>query len=179
MNRGIHSLPNNGKTNDWLTPPWLLKAIGPFDLDPCAHPKQPYRTATIMISPPNDGLSANWSGRVFLNPPYGQQLKHWISKLADHGNGIALVPSRTEVESWFVPYIWNAANAIFFIHGRLYFHTTDGKQAKGNAGHGSVLAVYGRSNLKKARNWKLNGRLIELNTQIREVVSELSQVAKS
>ena len=28
--------PVGGETNEWLTPPGLLKILGPFDLDPCA-----------------------------------------------------------------------------------------------------------------------------------------------
>ena len=30
----IHTLPNNGQTNDWLTPKWLHALLGEFDLDP-------------------------------------------------------------------------------------------------------------------------------------------------
>ena len=71
----IHSRPANGETNEWLTPPGLLAKLGDFDLDPCAHPDQFYQTASRMVCPPQDGLSEAWSGRVWLNPPYGQQLK--------------------------------------------------------------------------------------------------------
>jgi hypothetical protein len=78
--RGIHSLPNNGATNDWLTPPEIVKALGKFDLDPCAHPKQFYKTAKVMIAPPQDGLTAHWKGRIWLNPPYGASLKPWIRR---------------------------------------------------------------------------------------------------
>lgn len=163
MTRGIHAAPNRGASNEWLTPPGIVAALGPFDLDPCAHPNQFYRTATCMIAPPNDGLAAEWSGRVWLNPPYGDSLKTWIGRLADHGNGIALVPSRTEVESWFWPFVWEAASAILFIRGRLYFHRPDGTTA-GNAGHGSVLAAYGCRNVTSLKGaverGAVSGRLV-------------------
>lgn len=161
MSRGIHSKPNNGKTNDWLTPPEIIQALGTFDLDPCAHPKQFYRTAAKMIAPPNDGLHAEWSGRIWLNPPYGSQLRSWINRLSCWGNGIALVPARTEVESWFWPYIWEAADAILFIRGRLYFRKPDGSK-RGNAGHGSVLAAYGKQNVKALQSSKIAGQFIKL-----------------
>ncbi len=45
VSRGIHSKPNNGLTNDWLTPPEIIASLGRFAIDPCAHPKQFYRTA--------------------------------------------------------------------------------------------------------------------------------------
>lgn len=166
MNRGIHTKPNNGLSNDWITPEWVIKALGPFDLDPCASAVQPWRTARRMISPPNDGLAKRWRGRVWMNSPYGQKLKMWIERLADHGNGIALVPGRTEVESWFWPFIWERATAILFFRGRLYFHRPDGARL-GNAGHGSVLAIYGTHNRRTVDealiNGTIRGRLIELD----------------
>lgn len=107
MSRGMHTRPNRGLTDEWLTPPEIVKALGVFHLDPCAHPQQFYKTAKKMISPPQDGLSSKWEGRVWLNPPYGDAPARWLAKLVDHGNGIALVASRTEVERWFCPYVWD------------------------------------------------------------------------
>lgn len=161
MTRGIHTKPNEGLTNDWITPPEIVRALGKFALDPCAHPKQFYRTANHMIHPPADGLDGEWRGRVWLNPPYGSVLKRWISRLASHGNGIALVPSRTEVESWFWPFIWESASAVLFIRGRLYFHRPDGT-TRGNAGHGSVLAAYGRRNVRALVDSNIEGRFFQL-----------------
>lgn len=162
MSRGIHTLPNSGATNEWLTPPEIIRALGSFSLDPCAHPQQFYRTASYMISPPADGLAEGWGRRrVWLNPPYGSELAKWIARLAEHGNGIALVPSRTEVESWFWPHIWEAADAVLFIRGRLYFRRPDGSKA-GNAGHGSVLAAYGQRNVEAIRKSGIAGKLVEL-----------------
>lgn len=159
MSRGIHSKPNNGLTNEWITPPAIIEALGEFDLDPCAHPQQFYQTARRMVCLPTDGLEAEWRGRVWLNPPYGQQLKAWIKRLTEHGDGIALVPARTEVESWFWPYIWEAADAVLFLRGRLYFHRPDGSLA-GNAGHGSVLAAYGTRNVDALSSSGIKGRLV-------------------
>jgi hypothetical protein len=68
VKRGIHTKPVRGLTNDWLTPPEIVKALGKFNLDPCAHPDQFYRTADHMIHPPADGLECDWHGRVWLNP---------------------------------------------------------------------------------------------------------------
>lgn len=157
--RGIHTKPNNGLSNEWITPREIVTALGKFDLDPCFHPKQFYRTATRVISPPDDGLLKGWQGRVWLNPPYGSGIGRWVGKLAGHGNGIALVPSRTEVEKWFWPFVWEAADAILFIRGRLYFHRPDGTTA-GNAGHGSVLAAYGHTNVEAIKSSGIKGRLV-------------------
>ena len=61
------------KSDTWLTPPEILRALGVFDLDPCCPPDMPWPTAAAMISPPRDGLSEAWHGRVWLNPPFGTQ----------------------------------------------------------------------------------------------------------
>lgn len=162
VGRGIHSKPNDGATVDWLTPPGIISALGTFDLDPCAHPSQFYRTAKRMIALPDDGLAAKWRGRVWLNPPYGSALKTWIARMADHGNGVALVPARTEVESWFWPYVWEAADAILFLRGRLYFHRPDGGTS-GNAGHGSALVAYGTKNVDAMKRSEIIGKIVELS----------------
>jgi hypothetical protein len=162
--RGIHSKPNNGLSNEWLTPPYIIEALGTFSLDPCAHPQQFYRTANHMITPPADGLASEWKGRVWLNPPYGAQLPKWLHRLAWHGDGIALVPSRTDVEKWFWPYVWEAADALLFLRGRLYFHRPDGS-TEGNAGHGSVLAAYGQKNVDALKASGINGRFFHLKNQ--------------
>lgn len=65
MARGIHTLPNQGKTNEWLTPPWLLDVLGPFDLDPCSPIRRPWPTADMHYTAEDDGLSQPWHGRVF------------------------------------------------------------------------------------------------------------------
>ena len=161
MTRGIHTRPVRGATDDWVTPLEIVDALGWFDLDPCASPNQRYQTAARMIAPPADGLAAEWTGRVWLNPPYGPGIREWLRRMVMHGNGIALVPSRTEVEAWFWPYIWEAADAILFLRGRISFVAPDGSIG-GNAGHGSVLAAYGHDNVDALRKSGIPGKLIVL-----------------
>ena len=99
-------------TTTWLTPPHILDALGPFDLDPCGHPD--WGTARRRIVLPDDGLAVDWSGRVWLNPPYGREVWGWLAKLAAHGDGIALIFARTETEG-FVREVWGKADAILFL----------------------------------------------------------------
>lgn len=43
----------------WLTPPSILTALDPFDLDPCAAPEpRPWPTADRHITRSEDGLTA-------------------------------------------------------------------------------------------------------------------------
>lgn len=60
----------------WITPPELQKALGKFDLDPCAADDMPYRTAARMVTKSEDGLKVDWTGeRVWLNPPFQTYVK--------------------------------------------------------------------------------------------------------
>lgn len=114
--------------DEWLTPPSLLAALGPFDLDPCAPPpeRRPWPMATNHISLPQDGLSIQWGGqRVWCNPPYGKETFKWMAKLADHKNGIALIFARTETKG-FHREIWQKADSVFFFEGRIKFFHSDG-----------------------------------------------------
>ena len=83
-----HERGFKGETDIWLTPPEVLSALGPFDLDPCAAPDpKPWNTAKKMYTLPQNGLVLPWAGRVFLNPPYGPQTKTWMELMAKHGDG--------------------------------------------------------------------------------------------
>ena len=131
---------HHAQTTTWLTPLSITDALGEFDLDPCGYPGWP--TASTMFCLPDDGLAADWYGRVWLNPPYGREVWTWLDKLARHGRGTALIFARTETAG-FVEQVWNKATAVRFIHGRLHFHRPDGTRAPANAGAPSVLVAYG------------------------------------
>ena len=120
----------------WRTPPELLEKLYPvvggmFDLDPCS-PTADRRTASVRARlyftgrmPDDDGLALPWSGAVFVNPPYGRELKHWIQKCHDEAAArrvapcIALIPARPDTKAW---HTWIAGKAdVFMLRGRLRF----------------------------------------------------------
>lgn len=140
---GGHSLPVQGATDEWYTPPGLFMALDMrFDLDPCSPAGGlPWVPVRHVISLPDDGLSAPWQGRVCLNPPYGTATGTWLDRLADHGDGIALVFARTETEWWHRTIL--EASAVCFIRGRLTFVRSDGTPGPFNSGAPSALIAYG------------------------------------
>lgn len=107
MGRGIggHQRAYEGATESWLTPPAIIQALGEFDLDPCACLHQPWPTAKGHYTIEDNGLLKAWAGRVWLNPPYGPETGRWLGRLAEHGNGIALVFARTETQMFF-EHVW-------------------------------------------------------------------------
>ncbi len=116
---GSHQSHNMLK-DEWITPPEIIKALGKFDLDPCAPIYPPWPTAINNYTIIDNGLLRDWVGRIWLNPPYGKYTKYWLEKMAMHNNGITLIFARTETAMFF-DYIWNYATAILFIKGRLFF----------------------------------------------------------
>lgn len=97
MNTNFETKFGGGKsaTVEWYTPPYIIEALGnDFDLDPCA-PKKDWYTAKKCFTKEDDGLVQDWKGFVFLNPPYSQpELKLFVKKISEYGNGIALIYSK-------------------------------------------------------------------------------------
>ena len=159
---GGHTLANNGAFDTWLTPPHVLLPLGAFDLDPCAAPSpRPWSTAKRHIELPEDGLAEQWRGRVWCNPPYGDQTAAWMQRMAQHGHGIALIFARTETDYWH-RWIWPFASAILFLAGRLNFYLPDGTRAKGNAGGPSALIAYGRDDAEILVRSGITGAIVKL-----------------
>jgi len=148
--------------DEWLTPPEIIKALGEFDLDPCSPgERRPWDTARLHYDRNVNGLRQPWSGRVWLNPPYGREAGEWLARLADHGNGIALVFARTETEMFF-RYVWGRADAVLFLRGRLHFHHVDGTRAAANAGAPSCLVAFGRENATALQSCGLSGQFVRI-----------------
>jgi hypothetical protein len=137
-----HERRTRTSTDEWYTPPALFEALGlAFDLDPAAPPGGvPWVPAIRHLSRREDGLAQPWRGRVWMNPPYGRDTGRWLAKLADHGDGLALVFARTDT-AWFQRTA-AAASALCFVRGRLRFHRPDGSRGD-TAPSPSLLVAFG------------------------------------
>jgi hypothetical protein len=154
------------QTTTWLTPPDLLKALGPFDLDPCACPlPRPWSTAATMWTTEDKPLNREWpkEARVWLNPPFGPRtvLDAFLERMANHGRGIALLFARTETAT-FHRFVWQHATALLFLKGRPHFHHQDGSRAAGNSGAPVVLAAYSEADALVLADAPLEGRWLHL-----------------
>lgn len=155
MAKGFTHESTYNESKEWYTPEYIFDALGlEFDLDPCSPGADivPWIPAERHLTYLDDGLSAHWQGRVWLNPPYGMDTPKWLEHLAATGNGIGLVFARTDTR-WFhkcVP----LADAICFIRGRVQFVAADDAydyqhnlyQPKGGCGAASMLVAFGRDN---------------------------------
>jgi hypothetical protein len=145
---------------EWLTPPRIFRACGAFDLDPCSPINRPWDTAAKHFNINDNGLAQPWEGRVWLNPPYGDQTEHWMRRLAEHGNGIALIFARTETGTFF-PWVWDYADSILFLKRRLSFFTVEGIEGGGGVAP-SVLIAYGSENTQALAASGITGKLVHL-----------------
>ena len=141
------SVTHEGNTNTWFTPPDIVNPLGSFDLDPCTQTFRPFDIAENCICEDEGGcgLSEQWQGRVWLNPPYGKKISRWIGKLKEHGNGVACVFARCETQ-WGQFALMNA-DAVNFLKGRIAFIRADGRRDT-NAGTGSMLLAFGSENVE-------------------------------
>lgn len=140
-----------GLNDEWLTPPWILKPLGLFDLDPCAPVTRPWATADHHYTIEDDGLSREWFGRVWLNPPFNRyERPKWMAKMAEHNNGVMLIPAAWETEA-FRQNVWGKASGILALHKRPRFCYVDGKKAKANSGCTICLVAYGDDNFQILR----------------------------
>ena len=136
------------ETDEWYTPSWVFKSLGvEFDLDPCS-PGSPPSTVTAKrhLTKADNGLTAEWEGSVWLNPPFSSK-RAWYTRMIAHGNGIALIPAKTETHD--LQTFMEAAQALLFIKGRIYFERGSLPGGNGRDGvtttppFGIVLAAYG------------------------------------
>jgi hypothetical protein len=165
--------------DEWLTPPSILAALGPFDLDPCAPVFRPWPMAARHYTIADNGLRHCWCGRVWLNPPYGPPtiVGPWLKRMVAHNHGTALIFARTETDLFFET-VWNCASAVLFIRGRLFFHVSKhteferkgkpsifaaaGQAAPANAGAPSVLVAYGPHDADILEGCTINGQFLRL-----------------
>ena len=127
VDKNTTKLMFSSKSNDWATPQSFFDKLdglfGPFTLDAAASSDN-YKV-TKHYTEADDSLSQDWSGnRVFLNPPYGRNLKDWVKKSYEEGLKentmvVMLIPARTDTAYWH-EYVMKA-DEIRFVKGRLKF----------------------------------------------------------
>ena len=135
----------SSKTDLWATPIEFYRKYDEkfnFALDVCATDENAkcdnYFTEKI------DGLTQDWTGygNVFMNPPYGREIIHWMRKAYESSLSgatvVCLVPARTDTKWW---HEYAMRGEIEFIRGRLKFG-----DAKNSAPFPSAVVVFARCN---------------------------------
>lgn len=120
MNTNLHF---SSETDLWSTPLMLFYTLNKefnFNLDVCATDENAKCDRYFTVK--ENGLKQKWSGRVWMNPPYGRDIPKWIKKAFDQRKNceviVCLIPARTDTQWWHAYII---QQEVRFIKGRLKF----------------------------------------------------------
>jgi phage N-6-adenine-methyltransferase len=112
-------------TCEWATPAELfaqLQAEFDFNLDACATAAN--AKCPRYFTRQENGLAQLWTGRVWMNPPYGRTIGQWIRKAwesVQQGEAelvVCLVPARVDTAWW---HEFCDRGKVRFLRGRLRF----------------------------------------------------------
>lgn len=120
------------------------EVLGKFDLDPASNKMaQENVRADLFYTVDDNGLDKEWSGKVWMNPPYtARVINTFISKLVDHykdgdiTDAIVLTNNNTDT-SWFHEAA-NTASAVCFTAGRINFLKRDGSRSSPTNGQSFI-----------------------------------------
>lgn len=161
-----HFSPRIVTGDDYYTPEDLLDMVrsafgGTIDLDPASHAVANQRVrATTFFQRTDDGLSRQWFGRVWLNPPFSDW-PHWADKaLEELESGrvkrlLALASAPTLTAAYMSPLL-RRCDLMVILTGRVEFwgpQVDNGNGAGPSSGHvllycgpepGDVARVFSR-----------------------------------
>jgi phage N-6-adenine-methyltransferase len=123
------------KSIEWEAPPEIFEPLHKefgFTLDVCANIQNTKCERYFDLE--TDGLSKEWKGVCWMNPPYGRTVKHWIKKAldeADRGNAttVCLIPAKTNTNWWWDYILACKFCEVRWVRGRVKF-IKDGVQTK-------------------------------------------------
>lgn len=163
---------NVGNNQEWLTPKWIVDALGIFQLDPCAVHNGPWLLAENNFTIFDDGLNLDWNGwRTWMNPPFDRyQVTDWYRKMSGNGNGVALQIGKTETR-WFRDYVKPTACSILLMDQRFHFLDRNGNDAPANCGGSPILVAYGEDNSDAIEDSGIGGTHLPINRRIAIIVN--------
>ncbi len=155
--RGKPHVAQASGDNEWYTPPQFINAavevMGGIDLDPASTAiANDIVGATQFYTKQDDGLSHQWKGRIWLNPPYAQPaIDHFAHKLIteylhEHVTEACFLTNNATETGWFQRF--TTANAMCFPKGRIQYWQPNRITATGLQGQ---VIIYLGSNTKTFR----------------------------
>ena len=111
---------------DWRTPIWLFRALDQvFHFTWDAAASESNALCDKFFTQKTDGLSQSWSGRVFLNPPYGREAPKWVEKAfkesRENGALVVLLLASRSSTNWWHNFVLAPGNHVIPLRGRLIF----------------------------------------------------------
>lgn len=164
----VAQLITSSNSNEWYTPFKYVEAarhvLGEIDIDPasCEEANKIIKAKNYYTAQ-DDGLQNDWSGRVWLNPPYGGFTSKFVKKLNEQykhniiQEAILLINSNSTDTDWFQP-LWDYT--LCFTDHRINFTSPDGTKGNGST-HGSVFVYFGTKQKEFAKEFSQFGTIIK------------------
>lgn len=151
-----HHLARNTGNNEWYTPAEDIerarKVLGKIELDPASSDiAQETVKAGRFFTKEQDGLQQEWTGKVWLNPPYAKgDIEPFVAKLvaeyqAGHVKAAIMLTNNSADTEWFHKAAAHAG-AICLTRGRIKFE--DPNSARNAPLQGQAFFYFG-PNVKK------------------------------
>lgn len=133
-----HRLTSYGcKEVEYYSPPEIVDTarhvMRGIDLDPasCAEANEIVQ-AEMYFDEEDDGLTKQWTGKVWMNPPYTKKIiDKFIHKLCTDPIDQAIVLLNNNTETKWAQEILSVSNVICFPSRRVKFWNSKGKMLKG------------------------------------------------
>ncbi len=165
LDTAVHVSHNSGN-NEWYTPPAIVEAarvaMDGIDVDPAScEVANKTVNASVFFSAADDGLSQEWHGNVFLNPPYATPLVGQFAEavsakydLGEIAQACVLVNNATETV-WFQR-VLQSASAVCFLKSRVRFLDPSGA-ASGAPLQGQAVLYLGAHPDRFAQSFEVFG----------------------
>lgn len=153
--------------NEWYTPVEYIEAardiLGGIDLDPASSAIANETVgAAKFYTVEEDGLSLPWSGRVWLNPPYGGLASEFTERLVleyqagEVTRAVALVNAHCTDTKWFQRLF---DYPVCFTRGRIDFNSA-GREKATTSTHGSAFVYLGEYPIEFAKRFSEFGTTV-------------------
>jgi phage N-6-adenine-methyltransferase len=155
--------------NDWYTPEEYIDAarsvLGDIDLDPAtSEVAQAVVRAKEYFTKETDGLSKQWSGRVWLNPPYSMpDIQCFVEKIVDEfmtgkvSEAIVLTNNSSDTR-WFHSLL-NSSGIACLPTSRVKFYNPDSEVMATR--QGQTLFYFGENKAKFSEVFSMFGAIVE------------------
>ncbi len=126
-------------SNEWYTPIRFIEAartvMGTIDTDPASNDEaQQFIQAKTYYTKETNGLAHEWTGNVWLNPPYSEPLP-WVKKLIESFESgtvtSAIILLNTANSPEWSRLLWNSNYTVCLLSKRVQFWRPDRTDAKG------------------------------------------------
>jgi phage N-6-adenine-methyltransferase len=153
---------------EWYTPDKYIESVravlGEIDLDPATNAyAQKIVKAEKFYTPKDDGLASDWTGRVFLNPPFKMPaIRQFVNKLCEHyiaGHvtaAVLLTNDNTDTQWW--QRACQTASLICLCAGRISFYNSAGQWSCPT--NGQTFFYYGKKSAEFKRVFGVYGNIV-------------------